>query len=700
MNITIKKSFSLLVALLLLALTLPEAGSAQAAPSQKLLVSPSMQFESNKFALGAFTQKLRPNTDPTPIWHTFLGGSGDDIGYSVIVDESGNIYVAGLSVVSWGSPLRALSGNGDAFVAKLDSSGTLLWHTFLGGNTYDRGFSIALDGNGNIYISGSSYGTWGNPIQAHYGNSDAFIAKLDSSGNLLWNTFFGNPSTYDDGHGITVDETGNVYLAGTLGAPGAYVAFVAKFDPSGNLTWALPMGGSGYDQASSVVVDASGNIFVSGISEATWGSPLRAFSTGTDSFIAKINPTGSLIWNTFLGGSGIEDSIYSIVLDESGNIYATGYSDATWGNPIQAYSAGRDTLTLKLDSSGNLLWNTFMGGIYDEFNTSIVVDGIGNIYVTGENSVNYGVVLIYNSSGSLLSETAISGSGYGIARDENGNTYVTGKSINSWGTPIRSFSGGASDAFVLKLTDDVTPPTVLSVTRASTNPTSALSVNFSVTFSESVTGVAAADFSLTTTGGVNGASVTNVSGSGVEYTVTINTGSGSGTIRLDLPVSASIADLNGFGLDGLPYAGSQYTIEKNNAPTEISLSPSSASENQPAGLTVGTFTTTDPNGDDTFTYSLVSGTGSDDNAAFSITGNTLKTAQPFNFLVKNSYSIRVRSTDSGGLFLEKVFTIGITNSPPIFADVPDSYWAVSYIERLYNAGITGGCTTHRHQAKK
>jgi hypothetical protein len=111
-------------------------------------------------------------------------------------------------------------------------------------------------------------------------------------------------------------------------------------------------------------------------------------------------------------------------------------------------------------------------------------------------------------------------------------------------------------------TRDTTPPTVLSITRLDASPTSAASVRFAVTFSEAVQNVDAADFSLTTTG-ISGASVTGVSGSGAAYTVTVSTGSGSGTLRLDIPNTASIADVAGNPLSGLPYTGGEvYTVEK------------------------------------------------------------------------------------------------------------------------------------------
>jgi subtilisin family serine protease len=132
-------------------------------------------------------------------------------------------------------------------------------------------------------------------------------------------------------------------------------------------------------------------------------------------------------------------------------------------------------------------------------------------------------------------------------------------------------------------------------------------------------------------------------------------------------------------------------IPPNQAPTNISLSNTSIAEGQPAGTVVGTFTTADPDEGETFTYSLVAGAGDTDNAAFAINGAVLKTAQPFNYLTQNSYSIRVRTTDSGSLSFEKTFAISVTDAGPIFADVPDTFWAVSFIERLYNSGVTGGC---------
>jgi len=144
------------------------------------------------FSLGDYVPGIPVVIDPTLTWNTFLGGSGTDYGYAIAVDSGGNVYVAGSSTATWGSPVRTYTSGVDAFAAKLNSSGTLLWNTFLGGSGTDYGRGIAVDSSGNVYVGGDSTVTWGSPVTNYTtSSSDAFAAKLNSSGTLLWNTFVG-----------------------------------------------------------------------------------------------------------------------------------------------------------------------------------------------------------------------------------------------------------------------------------------------------------------------------------------------------------------------------------------------------------------------------------------------------------------------------------------------------------------------------
>ncbi|MBU0494485.1 MAG: SBBP repeat-containing protein [Chloroflexi bacterium] len=348
--------------------------------------------------------------DPTLTWNTFLGTTTDDTAYGIAVDGSGNVYATGYSWGTWGSPVRAYTGSVDAWVAKLASDGSLTWNTFLGGTAIDQGFGVVVDGSGNVYVGGFSGATWGSPVRAYTAGYDIFGAKLASDGSLIWHTFLGGAAG-DDGGAIALDGSGNVYLRGR--------------------------------------------------SSGTWGSPVRAYTAGFDIFAAKLASDGSLTWHTFLGGAGNEmDERGGIAVDGSGNVYVVGYSNAAWGaSPVRAYTAGQDGWAAKLASDGSLTWHTFLGGASNQMASGIAVDGSGNVYVAGYSNVTWGTspVRAYTagndgwaaklaSDGSLTWHTFLGGAssdqGFGIAVDSSGNVYVSGLSGATWGAPVRAYTAG------------------------------------------------------------------------------------------------------------------------------------------------------------------------------------------------------------------------------------------------------------------
>jgi hypothetical protein len=360
--------------------------------------------------------KLDSNGNLT--WNTFVGGSGNEAPTGLALDVAGNAYVTGYCTATWGSPVSAFSGGiYDAFVAKLDSNGALIWNTFVGGGPDDRGNAIAVDLSGNVYLAGLSRSSWGTPVRTFSGGPyDAFAAKLDSSGAFVWNTFLGGGGT-DHGYAVAVDVTGNVYVVGFSTASwespvrafsGVDAAFAAKLDSGGSLIWNTFLGG-GNASGTGVAVDVTGNVYVSGSSQATWGSPVRPFAGNQDAYAAKLDPSGTLTWNTFLGSSSAADGASAIAVDGIGNVYVGGFSAATWGSPDRAFSGAYAAFAVQLDSNGSLNWNTFLG------------DG------TTE--------------------------GYAIAVDGSGNVYVSGRSSYTWGSPVRAYSAGGNlfDAFAAKL---------------------------------------------------------------------------------------------------------------------------------------------------------------------------------------------------------------------------------------------------------
>src|SRR5207248_511965 len=199
--------------------------------------------------------------DPSLTWNTFLGSSTDDVGQAVTVDASGNVYVAGYSNATWGSPVRAFSGDYAAFSAKQDSSGSLTWNTFLVSSSDDDVHAVAVDASGNVYVAGYSYSSSGSPLRPFFSRyTYATLVRFDTSASLTWNTFLGS-SDYDFGFAVTVDGSGNVYVAGysyaTWGSPvtafsGCADAFAAKLDSSGNLTWNTSLGSSTYEAGNAI----------------------------------------------------------------------------------------------------------------------------------------------------------------------------------------------------------------------------------------------------------------------------------------------------------------------------------------------------------------------------------------------------------------------------------------------------------------
>jgi hypothetical protein len=449
------------------------------------------------FVLDDYLPGIPVVIDPDTTWNTFLGGTQTDQGYGIAVDSSGNVYVCGESSGTWqgtSAPKRTYTeGNLDAFAAKLDRNGNLIWNTFLGGNGEDIGRGIAVDSSGNVYVCGESTVTWQGteaPMRAFSGTSsttrDAFAAKLDSSGNLTWNTFLGGYNT-DNGYGIGVDSSGNVYACGygqSASWPGMtskrdyyggiYEAFAAKMDAQGNLIWYTLLGGYTVDLCYGIAVESKGNVFVCGYSNGVWqgtSAPGRPYSGGgpQDAFAAKLDSDGNLIWHSFLGGT-LSDFAYGIAVDSSGNVYACGYSNSTWGSPIRTWSAFFDAFAAKLDgNNGNLVWNTFLGGIFSDQGRGIAVDGSGNVFVSGQSNGTWegtsapkraysdsgdAFAAKLESDGDLSWNTFLGGAssdlGKGVAADVSGNVYVCGYSDYTWQgvvPPVRAHSSDLVDFY-------------------------------------------------------------------------------------------------------------------------------------------------------------------------------------------------------------------------------------------------------------
>ena len=446
-------------------------------------------------------------------YSTFLGGSGVDEGDGIAVDGFGCAYVTG-NTLSADFPTRnaydsSFNAAFDVFVTKFSAAGdSLVYSTFLGGSGEEMVYGIAVDTAGCAYVTGYTR-SQDFPLKNAYDSSlsfdDAFVTKFSSVGNsLIFSTFLGGSVGSDEGYGVAVDSSGCAYVTGYTYCPdfptqNAYDAsydgnadvFVTKFSAVGNaLVYSTFLGGLSGEYGFAIAVDGLGCAYVTGITNSTHFPTQNAYDASYseddpgDVFVTKFSAAGdSLVYSTFLGGSGYENS-RAVAVDGGGCAYVTGYtesSDFPSQNAFDAsYGGSDDAYVTKFSAEGNaLVYSTFLGGWDLDFGTGIAVDASGCAYTTGytrssdfptesafDGSYNGGddvfVTKFSEGGNSLVYSTFLGGSayehGYRIAVGGDGCAYVTG-STGSSDFPTQnaydSSPNGGGDVFVTKLSSAI-----------------------------------------------------------------------------------------------------------------------------------------------------------------------------------------------------------------------------------------------------
>ncbi len=535
------------------------------------------------FAVARYDRTRPLVIDPVLSYSTYIGGAVNDSSRSIAVDSIGNVYIAGATTSRnlpvTGSSIQTGYGgesgdffSGDAFVAKLNASGSsLIYLTYLGGSADDAGLALALDANNNAYVTGftnspdfpTTAGASRTTFQGKGGNQlqpggDAFVTKLNAQGTALTYSSYLGGSQDEWGVAIAVDSTGSAYVAGiTLStnfpvSQGALQTnfrggggmplldprtslfnggdgFVAKMNPAGSaLTWATYLGGAKDDIPTTIALDSTNNVFVAGSTlSSDFPTTTGAYQTTHageaddnfqpgfklgDGFVSKISAAGTtLIYSTLLGGSR-DDGVFSIAVDKTGAVYATGTTSSlnfpvsstaiqkTYKGPANPTSTSLqstffygDAFVAKLNPAGsNLVYSTYLGGSGDDAGWGIRVDDAGFVYIAGQsNSTDFpvtdtalqktfggaggqsqpigdGILVKLSPAGdSLLYSSYIGGAkddtAAGIAIDATGNVYLTGAALST-NFPIsasaaqKTFAGAGQyaepfgDAFVAKIT--------------------------------------------------------------------------------------------------------------------------------------------------------------------------------------------------------------------------------------------------------
>ena len=451
------------------------------------------------FKVGEYDKRFPLVLDPAVLVYCgYIGGSGSDEGKAIAVDDSGNAYITGFAYDFEGTfPVTAgpdLTYNGepsDAFVAKVNADGSgLAYCGFIGGNGWDEGRAIAVDGLGNAYVAGDTSSadlpvTPGSPL-TYNGGIDAFMAKVSADGtHLVYSGHIGG-SNNENARGIAVDGSGNAYITGEtfsgdlpvavgpdLTYNGGQDAYVAKVTAAGTgLAYCGYIGGWANQEGRAIAVDGSGNAYITGNS-AEDDFPFKVgpglTSRGMyDAFVAKVNAAGSdFVYAGYIGGLN-DDVGLGIAVDGAGNAYVTGYTDnseasfpVTVGPDLTWNGGSSDAFVAKVNADGSALgYCGYIGGgpsglgPGNDRGNGIAVDPLGNAYVTGQTDsseasfpVTIGPDLTWNGGNDAFAAKVnitgtrliycgyIGGSeedvGLGIALDGSGDTYVTGYTFST-----------------------------------------------------------------------------------------------------------------------------------------------------------------------------------------------------------------------------------------------------------------------------
>jgi len=376
------------------------------------------------------------------------GGTVNTEGHGVAVDGSGNVYVAGST---WGGlDGNMLTGTQDIFVTKYDSSGNKVRTKQLGvAGKYAEAYGVAGDADGNVYVAG--YTTGGLDGNTLTGTTDFFVTKYDSSGTKLYTKQTGTAGTNTYAYGVTVDGNGNAYVAGYTNGGldgntlvGTNDFFVTKYDPLGNKVYTKLTGVSGVDTyAYGVAVDTSGNVYVAGITGG--GLDGNTLTGTTDFFLSKYDSSGNKLYTKQLGVAGTYTDAYGVAVDTSGNVYVAGY---TYGGLDGNILAGwTDFFLVKYDSSGIKQYTKQLGVAGGTVSTEaygVAVDTSGNVYVAG------------NTWGGLDGNTLTGTGDFFVTKyDASGNKVRTkqlgtaGKSTHATGVTV----DGSGNVFVAGQTD-------------------------------------------------------------------------------------------------------------------------------------------------------------------------------------------------------------------------------------------------------
>lgn len=467
------------------------------------------------FELAAYQRDLPLVIDPQIFYSTYLGGNNLDDAYTMTADPSGAVYITGYTGSTnfprFNAYQSTRDGLNDVFVTKIAVGGSaLVYSTYIGGESEDRAYGIAADGQGNAYITGITasfgYPTTANTYLPNFtGVQDAFVTKLSPLGNTLaYSTFVGTDG-YEIGFNVVVDRTGSAVMAGTTNSPGLAVTanafqktfgggqemFLIRLDPQGRTApWLTYFGGNLDDTPTSMLLDLGGEIYLGGYTSSTnfptTATAFRRTASGLqDGFFAKISQRGDrLVMSSLIGGISF-DYVNSLALEPGGRILLSGFtSSADFPTTASAYQrtlrGNYDAFVCRFNSTGTLLIaSTFFGTASLDQATGVLPGAGGHLIIAGYtesnnftstsdafgfSANNFGdafLTILRPLADSLHFSSVVGGNQTDIAKsmtqDAAGDIYLTGQTYSAdfptTGGAFSTTNSGSPDGFVTRITN-------------------------------------------------------------------------------------------------------------------------------------------------------------------------------------------------------------------------------------------------------
>jgi len=426
-------------------------------------------------AILAMREQARAQLTPRIVWEKCHGGGADDAAYSIVKTTDGGYAFAGFTRSQNDGEVTGHHGGEDGWVGKLDANGNLQWQKSLGGAATDSINCIIQSSDGGFVVAGETHSFDGD-VTGYHGGGDAWVVKLDASGTIQWQKCLGG-ALEDVANSIIQSTDGGYVVAGETfstdgdvsGNHGAGDAWVVKLNSTGTtVLWQRCLGGTSEDWAQSVVQTFDGGFVLAGTTESS-NDDMPGNHGSYDVWVIKLNSTGTtILWKKCFGGTG-NDEAYSIIQTLDSGFAIAGFTGSNDGD-VSGNHGDVDEWVVKTDSIGNIQWQKCYGGTQFDQASSIVQTpdhgyALAGFTESNDNEVsgNHGGgdewVVKLDTIGNILWQKCLGGAQYdqafSIIQTLNGNYTVGGITASSDGDVTNKYGG--EDAWIVELAPPVPP---------------------------------------------------------------------------------------------------------------------------------------------------------------------------------------------------------------------------------------------------